>query len=353
MTRVQTELDRKISEAAAEWLIRLEDNQPIAPSAFADWLVASPRHVEEFMLVSAIWRDIPDASAPGRDSLQKLLTSAVNDARDISRSIVRLDGHAPMSAPRASRWRIPVATAAAALLAACLLWVSLAGRPQVYSTALGEQRSFKLEDGSIVYLNTQSQVETRYTEQTRTVRLLSGEALFIVEKDAQRPFRVEAGGTEILAVGTQFNVYRRADRTTISVVEGVVQVSPTQSRASGAAGSGATPVAAGAGARLAAGEQAQVSVAGAIVRKPAASLESVMAWRERRLVFRGEPLADVAQQFNRYNRLQIYVQGAAAQSRLLTGVFDADDPASLVLFLQADQDLVVESDGQAVTIRPR
>ncbi len=91
-------------------------------------------------------------------------------------------------------------------------------------TSLGEQRFFKLDDGSVLYLNTQSRVEVRYSRAARVVRLIEGEAMFTVEHDAARPFRVMAGPTVIQAVGTRFNVYRTRLSTTVSVVEGVVKI---------------------------------------------------------------------------------------------------------------------------------
>lgn len=65
-----------------------------------------------------------------------------------------------------------------------------------------------LNDGSIVYLNTRSRVEEQFSRQARNVRLLEGEAMFSVEHDRARPFRMISDDTVIQAIGTQFNVYR-------------------------------------------------------------------------------------------------------------------------------------------------
>jgi ferric-dicitrate binding protein FerR (iron transport regulator) len=56
---------------------------------------------------------------------------------------------------------------------------------------------------------------------------------------------------------------------------------------------------------------------------------------------------------NRYNQFpQIRVEGAAAQPQLM-GIFDADDPQSLVLFLKDAEDLVVERRDDAFVVHDR
>ncbi len=94
-------------------------------------------------------------------------------------------------------------------------------------TALGQRISFRLPDGSLVYLNSGSKViyEVGQGGVSREV-FLQGEAFFIVNKDEKRPFKVFANATEITALGTEFNVkIGNADSTTeISLVEGTVEV---------------------------------------------------------------------------------------------------------------------------------
>jgi transmembrane sensor len=105
---------------------------------------------------------------------------------------------------------------------------------------------------------------------------------------------------------------------------------------------------------LAAGEQATVSAGGHIVTRSSPELVAqVGAWRERRLVFRGDSLDRVADEFNRYNALVIRIEGDGIRNKHLTGVFDADDPESLVLFLAQDSDMTVDRRGEAIVIRSR
>src|SRR5262249_33751548 len=94
----------------------------------------------------------------------------------------------------------------------------------VYTTGIGEQHRITLADGSIVELNAQSKIRVRYKDRRRDVELLDGQALFQVAHDTTRPFIVHTDSTNIRAVGTQFDVYRKSTGTVVTVLEGTVAV---------------------------------------------------------------------------------------------------------------------------------
>jgi transmembrane sensor len=348
-----------LAEEAAHWLIELEEPGTAVLRRFAAWLETSPRHVEEFLLVAAVWKAFDDFDAERRLDIQRLIDDARNNVLPLAvRSAEEL---ATPLTPRGSRTRRRLAMAAAivaAVIAGWSLWWFETLPPHTFATARGEQRALKLEDGSVVYLNTQSRLEVHFSQKVRAIRLLEGEAMFSVERDASRPFRVMAGSTVIQAIGTRFNVYRSDAGATISVVEGVVQISPdaasSQSQTSLAP---VTPVAARAmlpepkPTRVSAGEQVRVLRDGGIVKRTVPDLSQIVAWRERRLVFRGDALTEVAAQFNRYNSVQIRVAGDTLASKQITGVFDADDPRSFIQFLERDGELSVEEHGEDILVR--
>ena len=85
--------------------------------------------------------------------------------------------------------------------------------------------------------------------------------------------------------------------------------------------------------RLAAGTRARVGD-DAIETAPVANPVAVTAWRSGRLIFDGETLAEVAAEFNRYNKVRIVVEDPQLAGERLSGVFDANQPQSLVLFLE-------------------
>jgi transmembrane sensor len=223
-------------------------------------------------------------------------------------------------------------------IALAFVWHST--RPQTFATAIGEQRAIELEDGSVIQLNAHSHVAVHLSRQARDVRLLDGEALFKVAHDPTPPFRVYADDTVIRAVGTQFNVYRRANDTTVSVIEGRVEISRETSPARSPG-------------QLSAGETARITAAGAITRARGDTTEAT-AWRQRRLIFRDSTLGDIAAEFNRYNRTpQITVEGDALRARRYGGTFDADDPESLVDFLRPDENLEIIHADANLLVRSR
>jgi transmembrane sensor len=343
-TSQSTSIDERIAEEAAQWLLELEE-AGADQARFAAWLEASPRHVEEFLLASATWHAFDAMDRNRAIDVAQLVASARGNVETLDVG-TPIDRRAAAIAPR--RWgpmRQQLAAVLTVLAVGCLLWFAVMDRGTDYVTGVGEQRAFKLPDGSLVTLNTRSRVVVRFTPEARVIELVQGEALFNVQHDTQRPFRVLAGGAAVQAVGTQFNVHRGAQATTVAVLEGIVQVSPVDAAAAGGANQTSTTD------RIGAGEQAQVSVTGQVLRHTSAELERVMAWRERRLVFRDEPLASVADEFNRYNNTRLVVEGAATRARRMTGVFNADDPGALIAFLDRDPTLSVQSQQSSVVIR--
>lgn len=343
-----------LAEEAARWLIELDEPRPEVLEKFAAWLETSPRHVEEFLLASAVWKELDDVDAGRRMEIRQLVDEARTNVHRLEHSDTT--AALPRTPPaRVRRVRLAGVAAAIALLAGAALWSILALAPEEYATSRGEQRALKLEDGSVIYLNTESRVEVRFSRAARDIRLLQGEAMFSVEHDPERPFRVMSGEALIQALGTRFNVYKSLAGTTVSVVEGLVAVAPTAATAERTPPPGSALTAPGGPVeRVAAGEQARVSRTGEIVKHDVDDLDQIVAWRERRLVFRGEPLEHVAREFNRYNAVQIRVQGATVRQRRLTATFDADDPRSLADFLRRDTSLDVQDDGASqIVIRPR
>src|SRR5690606_33670485 len=95
--------------------------------------------------------------------------------------------------------------------------------------------------------------------------------------DAERPFRVLAGPALVQAIGTQFNVRTSESGTTVSVVEGIVEVA---SRAEHSDRAGGAVPNFGAPERLIAGEQARLSAQGEVIHHAPADIDRVVAWRE-------------------------------------------------------------------------
>ena len=81
------------------------------------------------------------------------------------------------------------------------------------------------------------------------------------------------------------------------------------------------------------------------------NVAQVTAWRQRRLVFEWERLETIVAEFNRYNRLQLRVEDAAARARRYTAVFNANEPQALLRFLAKEHDLEFDRQGDLLIIR--
>jgi transmembrane sensor len=91
----------------------------------------------------------------------------------------------------------------------------------------GVKKQCELADGTIVYLNSGSDISvpSSYGVKDRQV-LLSGEAFFIVKHDPSRPFRIRTGKLVIADIGTSFNVkaYQDEGQIKVAVESGMVSV---------------------------------------------------------------------------------------------------------------------------------
>jgi transmembrane sensor len=82
-------------------------------------------------------------------------------------------------------------------------------------------------------------------------------------------------------------------------------------------------------------------------------VSDVVAWRERRLVFREQTLERIVAEFNRYNSRQMRLEGGGVASRVFTGVFDADDADSLAQVLARDPSLSVSYSDHVIVVNAR
>ena len=96
---------------------------------------------------------------------------------------------------------------------------------ETHTTRTGEMRTVQFNEGSVAYLNTRTEVRWLGSDEDRRVELVTGEALFDVVHDENRPFSVVLEGSEIRVLGTRFNVYRKdGGDVVVTVLEGTVEV---------------------------------------------------------------------------------------------------------------------------------
>lgn len=336
----QMKLNPQIRAEAVDWLLRFSEGEEGAQmrKRFLAWLRTSPEHVRAYLRVSALWADAGMLDLAQKRSIEELVEQAQAVDNVIALPIGEHVGEAALRSRSAARWSAGIA---ASLVLAVVLAFAVVQRldTSVYATAIGEQRSIMLPDGSRIELNAVSAVKVKFSDSERRIDLTRGQALFRVAKDPARPFIVDSDGTLVTAVGTQFDVSKKSDRTVVTVLEGRVAVSERDSLS---AKSGPGPVLP----RpifLNAGEQVVIQPAAVVLPKPA-DIQVAVAWTEGLLVFDATPLSEVVQEFNRHNIKQLVIEDAALAMLEISGVFPASSESRIVEFLRERFDVdVVES----------
>lgn len=234
-------------------------------------------------------------------------------------------------APRRRWWHnstrlMQVAAASVAIAGTAVLWPTLRSRldgdsgPVAASngvvrvaTKAGERRTFDLPDGSRVILGFSSTLVSRegYGGSTREVDL-DGEAYFTVTHDAARPFRVHVGSTVIEDLGTEFAVraYESAGSVRVAVAVGSVSLRRGTSPAPSVV--------------LSPRDVAFLDDTGEVRLTRGVDLSTYTAWTGGRLVFDDTPLAQVAEELERWYGVEVRVTDSALLSRHLTTAFESE-----------------------------
>jgi transmembrane sensor len=331
-----------IAEQAGEWFAmhRASALDATERRAFAAWIKTSPLHVEEYLGVALVARDLPAATDDPEMSLESVLERAREADAD---NVIALGTPQPQviaskARPRTSDVvRFAAAAAVIATIGGWFLWWN-GGHitPQRYATRHGEQRSWRLADDSVLRLDTDTAVTVRYGRHERRAEVEYGRALFEVVHEAGRSFRVLAGSAEVVAVGTQFSVYRQDRSTLVTVVQGQVDVTAGNRQARADVDGVRRSL------RVSAGEQLRVKL-GFLAEDPTrVDVQRSTAWLRGELAFEQQPLEAVAAEFNRYGALPIKIETPALRTLTVSGVFAADDTESFIAFLRSLEGVGVE-----------
>ena len=285
---------------AAEWFAQSHapDMDPVSEQSWLKW-IEDPGHQQAYENCELAW----ELAADLRNSTQLAALLAGADARP--------------------KWRVPVwqvGLAASVIAVGALTWLFLNRSTSFeYTTAVGEQRTVGLADGSTVLLNTDSDVRVELSRHLRRVELARGEALFSVAHDPGRPFEVHALQGVTTAVGTQFDVEIVHSGAAVSVLEGTVTVGGTGT------GAVAPPVVA-----VPAGSGVGYTQQGMVSELRPAELNRIQGWRTQRIVFNDIPLETALAEYNRYRRAPIVLGDPALGSRHISGVFHIGDEAAFL-----------------------
>jgi len=316
---IKLRTEETILEEASLWIARLDrqlsDDEQVELKA---WLGADERHHEAFLEMAELWDRM--------------------DVLSVLADVARAPGR-----QKPSVWL----GWAAALLIGFGLWFSwqpmqawlspesvIVLKEKVYSTTVGELRTVRLADKSVLTLNTNSSVIVTYTNQQRIIQMQRGELHIEVAHDSSRPLSVYASGKVIQAVGTAFNVYVEQGDVQVTVTDGTVLVAqqdvsrkdPVRPK---------TLMLPETALSL---SQGQFSVVSAdqpqIQTLKKDDLTALVSWQQGKLIFNGETLAEAMQQVSRYGDVEFKIADSALAAIPVVGLFRNDDLKGVLFALQ-------------------
>jgi transmembrane sensor len=313
--------------AAADWLVRLHDapGDEALADAWLQWCEEDPANLQAFRSAQSVWH----AASPAAPALPE----AQPERAWIDRRA----------------WFGLAATVLVALGVGTTVYLRSDDDEllQSYSTPIAGTGSSVLPDGSRVELGADSRITTRYTAKQRSISVDFGEAYFLVAKDPSRPFRVDAGGMRVTAVGTAFNVRRNNDLVVIAVSEGKVQLD------NDGASAGASVEGMSEGTPLVAGQQAVYSQDSRTVTIAEIQAADVASWRKGVLKYMHEPLGSVAQDLSRYHNKPIVISDERLSAMPFTGTVFSSRIADALRALESVFPLQVEERSDAIELVPR
>jgi len=177
--------------------------------------------------------------------------------------------------------------------------------------ALGDKSTVILPDGSLVYLNSGSKLcfNNNFQQKYREVEI-EGEAYFKVEKNKEIPFRVEAGAVTVEVLGTEFNLKAYPEENTISttLVEGSVLIKSEWQQA------------------IMMPNQKIVfdKETNKMMLQNLQDVDPETEWKEGRLVFRNESLADLELKLERWFDVDIEFSDDEIKTRRFTGILERE-----------------------------
>jgi transmembrane sensor len=275
-----------VQAEAAAWLVRLQSDRRSAADEenFQTWTTADPSHAMAFEAVSGTW--------------------------DITGALPReMRGRAP--ANPVTRRRALITTAGVAIVAGSgFAW--LRGTAAVaYQTAVGEQKHVILEDGSGIFLDTNSRVEVKFDRRLRAADLQYGRVNFRTVADPWRPFIISASTSKIVSAASSLDIARDGTQVSVVVVQGAAEVERPNFPA--------TNVVRGDRFLAVANEAGQCD-------RP--NLAPLLAWQTGQAIFENGRLSDAVDEMNRYSTTKLTIVDSDTGELRVSGIYAVGDSLS-------------------------
>ncbi len=331
-----------VQQVALEWRVRHEEGDLSSSEreAFAGWLSASEQNRGAYEALEKFWTATGALDRhPGYAAVLRESEETVHRGRFMRRALA--------------------ASLAAAVvgLGGLGAYKELGPKPlvdQSFRTAVGQQATVTLPDGSQVTLNTDTVLRTRADHDRRLIYLDKGQAFFKVAKDKHHPFVVAAAGRTVTAVGTAFDVRVDHGELKVVLVEGKVRVQAAHPPRAVTASPRVTIPAAPMTTDMSAGSEL-VARDDSEWRLAPTNVDQETSWLKGQLVFAGAPLSEVVEEMNRYSTRKIEIADPALATRRVGGNFSPGDVQGFAKILEAAGVATVreQPDGRIMVVASR
>lgn len=215
-TSAEAGMDLAVQEELIAWLVKLNSGLASAEETqgFLDWRAQHPSH-------EAAWQRL--------HAVEQNLTGLPSQSKQIAADTFALaDSQRQIRGKRGRTLKL-LGIAAIAIVTSTQLANQYAPGQQVahYATRVGQLDSVTLVDGTQLMLNTNSNVDVKFSLLKREIVLQRGEIYIKTGKDihsiiGRRSFWVNTGQTKLEAIGTRFAVKKNASSTRLHVAQGSV-----------------------------------------------------------------------------------------------------------------------------------
>jgi ferric-dicitrate binding protein FerR (iron transport regulator) len=303
----------------------------------------------ELLELEALLKEDPEAAA-SRELAASVWHTPIQEVAAHSSKERIWDTVSPQLRPRRHRTvvrRLAAAAAAAAVLAA--VWtgwqlIHPAAALQQFSSAPGGKSRVALPDGSIVWLNRNTQLhyeKNSFGKQSREITL-AGEAFFDIAKSEGIPFIIHAGKVNIRVLGTAFNVKAYAGDSAVftTLVRGKIAVSFGEK----------TVV-------MQPEEQLTVPVTRHVavfqqkhLEKDSSGQLPEISWLNNKLVFDNNTFGELAAKMSRWYGVTFYFESAGLQQLRFSGIIDTESIDDALKMLQLSRPFNFRINGNEVHI---
>jgi transmembrane sensor len=299
--------------------------------AFEHWRAADPRHRIAYARLERQW-----------SQAALLSQTRIGRARALPQRRSRSTG-APIG--------YAMAAAVVVLVIGLGLWLHAPGMlpgqqaARQLASRVGEIRTLRLPDGSLVTLDTDSSVRVAFTADERRIELERGRARFNVTHNSERPFVVSAGNGAVVARGTVFDVSLIEGRISVTLLRGIVDVHENGQDKTGSPRGTVVQLHQGQSTLFAASEPPT---------PPRLAPTTESSWVSGMLSFDADRLGYVIAQANRYSVAKISVADPKLNELKITGAYHVRNASSFAQTLAASLNLTAtpEPDGNITLSRP-